>query len=381
VDTTAAVGERALSDCVDRLAEHGAVDAVVVALVPTALAAATGDDPQRALTHADPGRRSRTVAAVLPDQAEQVRLLHGRDGASVPSYADPQAAARALAHAAERARWLARPVGTVPGLRGTDPAGARALAGRFLTDHPEGGWLDPLSCTELLSQYGIAQLPTAFAVTEDQAVETVRDLTDGDERAAMKAYWPGLLHKSEQDAVLLDLDGEDAVRAAHRELSSRFGDVMTGVVVQPMARRGTELVAGVVHDDVFGPLVLFGLGGTATDVLADHAARLAPLTDRDVHDLLTAPRCAPLLFGHHGGKRSEMGVPPAGGWGTVDLDGLEQLLLRLSALACDLPQLAEADLNPVVARPDGVLAVDVRIRVMPRHPHDPYLRRLRRAAA
>jgi acyl-CoA synthetase (NDP forming) len=130
-----------------------------------------------------------------------------------------------------------------------------------------------------------------------------------------------------------------------------------------MARRGTELFAGVVQDDVFGPLVLFGLGSTATELLADHAARLAPLTDRDVHALITSPRCAALLYGYRGGR-------PA------DLEGLEQLLLRLSRMAGDLPQIAEADLNPVVARPDGVVALDVRIRVVPRHAQDPYLRRL-----
>jgi hypothetical protein len=180
----------------------------------------------------------------------------------------------------------------------------------------------------------------------------------------LKALWPGLLHKSDQAAVVLDLEGPEQIRAAHRDLTARFGTVMTGVLVQPMAKRGTELVAGVVQDEVFGPLVLFGLGGTATELLADHAARLAPLTDSDVHDLITAPRCAPLLFGHRGN-------------GPVDLQGLEQLLLRLSQLASDLPQLAEADLNPVVARPDGVTALDVRIRVLPRHARDPYLRRLR----
>ncbi|HEY3482796.1 MAG TPA: acetate--CoA ligase family protein, partial [Streptomyces sp.] len=364
VDATAAVGEQALSECVDRLAAHGAVDAVLVVLVPTALATATGDDPRRALTHADPGGRPRTVAAVQLDQAEQVTLLHGRNGSAVPSYADPQAAARALAHAAARSAWLARPAETPAEVTGTDRDGARAVVAHFLAEHPDGGWLDPLRCTELLAHYGIAQIPTALATTEDQAVEAFRDLTDGCRRAAMKAYWPGLLHKSEQGAVLLDLDGEPEVRAAYRELAARFGDVMTGVVLQPMARRGTELVAGVVQDEVFGPLVLFGLGGTATEVLADHAARLAPLTVRDVRDLITAPRCAPLLFGYHGG-------------GPVDLEGLEQVLLRLSALACDLPQLAEADLNPVVARHDSVLAVDVRVRVLPRQATDPYLRRLR----
>jgi acyl-CoA synthetase (NDP forming)/GNAT superfamily N-acetyltransferase len=364
VDATAAVGEQELSACVDKLSAHGAVDAVIVVLVPTALSAATGDNPLRALTHADFARRPRTVAAVLLDQAEQVRLLHCGGGHTVPAYADPRSAARALAHAAERSRWLARPPGHVPDPEGVDRAGARAVVEHFLAEHPEGGWLDPLRRTELLAHYRIPQLPTAFAETEDQAAEAARELTEGAGRTALKAYWPGLLHKSEQGAVLLDLEGEDGVRAAYRDLAARFGDAMTGVVVQPMAGRGTELVAGVVQDEVFGPLVLFGLGGTATDLLADHAARLAPLTDADVRDLITAPRCAPLLFGYRGA-------------GPVDLQGLERLLANLSAMACDLPQITEVDLNPVIARHDGVAAVDVRVRVAPRHPLDPYLRRLR----
>jgi len=180
----------------------------------------------------------------------------------------------------------------------------------------------------------------------------------------MKGHWPGLLHKSEQHAVHLDLRGDSQVRAAFRDLETRFAGLLTGVVVQPLAERGTELFAGVVQDQVFGPLVLFGLGGTATELLADHTARLAPLTDHDVHDLITAPRCAPLLFGAHGS-------PP------VDLEGLEQLLLRLSRIASDLPQLAEADFNPVLAAPGGVSVLDARVRLLPTKPQDPYLRRLR----
>lgn len=364
VDATAAVGERELGACIDRLTAHGAVDAVLVALVPTALAAATGDDPIRALTHAAPGRRSRTVAAVLLDQDERVRLLEAPAGGTVPAYADPQAAARALAYAADRARWLAQPAGSVPELVGTDPEAARALVGAFLTAHPEGGWLDPRGCAELLDCYGIPHLPYAWARNEQEAVDAADCLGGPGRRVALKAYWPGQVHKSDQGAVLLDLEGEPAVRAAYRDFTSRFGDTMTGVLVQPMAERGIELVTGVVQDEVFGPLVLFGLGGTATDLLADHAARLAPLTDRDAHELITALRCAPLLFGYRGG-------------GPVDLEGIEQLLHRLSKMAGDLPQLVEADLNPVLARPDAVAALDVRIRLVSQQTHDPYLRRLR----
>jgi hypothetical protein len=180
----------------------------------------------------------------------------------------------------------------------------------------------------------------------------------------MKAHWPGLVHKSEQHAVRLDLQGDAQVRAAFRDFETRFGALMDGVVVQPLAPRGTELFAGVVQDEVFGPLVLFGLGGTATEVLGDHAARLAPLTGLDVHDLITAPRCAPLLFG-------------ARGSGPVDLERLERLLLGLSRMAADVPQLTEADFNPVLATSAGVSVLDARVRLLPRRSQDPYLRRLR----
>ncbi|PJE95120.1 GNAT family N-acetyltransferase [Streptomyces carminius] len=385
VDTTAAVGGTELAACLDRLARRSDIDAVLVVLVPTATVRATGDDPVRALLRTAGDHPAKTFAAVLPDQGERVRLLPTGhpDGSALPVYADPQDAARALARAVERTRWLGRPSGTVPeidGLTGTAHAAARdaarALVAGFLAEHPGGGWLDPRHCARLLDLYGVLRLPQIWAGNEDAAVAAAAALSaaggpegpDGSEgpdgRVALKAHWPGLVHKSDQGAVVLDLAGEHRVRAAWRELTARLGDVMTGAVVQPMARRGTELVAGVVQDEVFGPLVLFGLGGTATDVLADHAARLAPLTDRDVRDLLTAPRCAPLLFGHRGG-------PPA------DLDGLEQTLLRLSTMACDLPELAEAEINPLLARPDGVTAVDARVRLLPRRAHDPHLRRLR----
>ncbi|WP_369213303.1 bifunctional acetate--CoA ligase family protein/GNAT family N-acetyltransferase [Streptomyces flavofungini] len=363
VDATAAVTEAQLHNGVNRLIRHGGIDAVLVVLVPTAVAAATGDDLSRALTHA-PGRRSRTVAAVRLDQALPVRLLPAAEGGSIPSFADPRAAARALAHAVRRAQWLARPPGTVPDLLGVDTKRAHAVAEAWLAAHDEGGWLDPRACAELLSCYNIPQLPWAWTETENDAVVAAGRLRGPDGRVVLKAHWPGLRHKSEQHAIHLDVCGDSQVRAAFRDFETRFAGLLTGVVVQPLAERGTEMFAGVVQDEVFGPLVLFGLGGTATELLADQAARLAPLTDVDVHDLITAPRCAPLLFGH-------------GGSGPVDLEGLEQLLHRLSRLACDLPQLAEADFNPVLARPGGTTALDVRVRLLPRIAHDPYLRRLR----
>ncbi|WP_405539725.1 GNAT family N-acetyltransferase [Streptomyces sp. NBC_00075] len=363
IDATAAVSEEQLTACVDRLTRCSGIDAVVVALVPTAVAAATGDDLVRAVTAA-PGRRARPVLAVRLEQDRSVRLLPAADGGTIPSYAEPQGAARALAHAAERAAWLARPVGVVPGLDGIETERARKVVVEYLAAHPDGGWLDPRTCADLLACYSVPQIPWAWAETEDDAVLAAERLRGFDGRVVMKAYWPGLLHKTQEHAVHLDLRGDSQVRAGFRDLETRFAGLMTGVVLQPLAARGTELFAGVVQDEVFGPLVLFGLGGTATEILADHAARLAPLTDRDVHDLITSPRCAPLLLGANGNT-------------PVDLKELEQLLLRLSRMAADLPQLAEADFNPVLATPGGVTVLDARIRLLPRRPQDPYLRRLR----
>ena len=196
------------------------------------------------------------------------------------------------------------------------------------------------------------------------ADDAVRAATGIDGPVVLKADVRGVLHKSDAGAVHLDLRTETEVRRAYRVLSTKFGARLNQVLIQPMITGGTEVIIGVVQEPVFGPLVVFGLGGVATDVLADRAARLAPLTDADADELIRSIRSAPLLLGYRGS-------PPA------DLTALQDLLLRISRLADDLPELAELDLNPVIARPDGVAAVDARIRLAPAEPQDPFLRRLR----
>jgi acyl-CoA synthetase (NDP forming) len=120
----------------------------------------------------------------------------------------------------------------------------------------------------------------------------------------------------------------------------------------------------VVQEPVFGPLVVFGLGGVASEVLGDHTARLTPVTDADADRMIHDVHAAPLLFGHRGS--------PA-----VDTAALAGILLRVSRLADDVHEIAELDLNPVIAGPDGAQAADARIRIAPAHPRDPFLRRLR----
>jgi acyl-CoA synthetase (NDP forming) len=147
-------------------------------------------------------------------------------------------------------------------------------------------------------------------------------------------------------------------------LLERYRIPLVSTTAQPMKAGGTEVFVGVKDDQMFGPLVVFGLGGVATEVLAHQAARLAPLTEADADTLINSIMSAPLLHGRRGS--------PA-----ADLTALRNVLLRVSRLTEDLPEITELDLNPVIARPDSAVTVAARIRVTPQVPQDPFLRRLR----
>jgi acyl-CoA synthetase (NDP forming)/GNAT superfamily N-acetyltransferase len=362
VDTTAAVAETLFRRCLELVAADKGVDAVLALVLPTA---ATGD-----LVAAIRAADVRVpIAAVVLDQAEAVNLLPrgidaGKGGtagpALIPSYACPEAAVHALAHAATYGAWRSRPPGHIPELGDVREDAAQALVRTFLHGSPEGGWLPPHRVAELLGCYGIPLASLTPVTSADDAVRAAASLGG---RVALKADVPGPVHKADAGAVQLDLRTEADIRHAYDELTGKSGP-HARVLIQPVIGGGTEVIIGVAQEPVFGPLVVFGLGGVATDVLADRAARLAPLTDTGADELIHSIRSAPLLLGYRG-------VPPA------DLAALRETLLRVSRLADDLPEIAELDLNPIIARPDGVSAVDARIRLAPTQPRDPFLRKLR----
>jgi acyl-CoA synthetase (NDP forming)/GNAT superfamily N-acetyltransferase len=355
VDTTAAVPPGVFRRCLEQVAADAGVDAVLALTVPTAVA-----DPAPAACQA---AVSKPLVLCVLSQAEAVRLLPGGPGTAgpVPAYAYPVSAARALAHAARYGAWRARVPGQVPALAGLRADQARTLIGDFLEHSPEGGWLSPQQAAGLLDCYGIPLVASRAVTGEEAAVRAASQLAGP---VVLKADVPGLVHKTDAGAVQLDLHGPGEVRAGYRALAARFATRMSAVLVQPMIAAGTEVIIGVVQEPVFGPLIVFGLGGVATDVLADRSARLTPLTDTDAAALIRSIRAAPLLLGYRG-------TPAA------DLAALQDILLRVSRLADDLPQVAELDLNPVIARPDGAHVVDARVRVLPARTPDPYLRRLR----
>jgi acyl-CoA synthetase (NDP forming) len=202
-----------------------------------------------------------------------------------------------------------------------------------------GGWLDAWQTRRLLDAYGLPLVAERLAATPDAAVEAARELGYP---VVVKTAAAGA-HKTEQGGVILDLGADAAVRAAAEKIGG-------SVLVQPFVRGGAELLAGAVQDPVFGPLVAFGPGGVLAELIGEAQFRLAPLTDLDAGDLVRSGKAGRLVAGFRG-------TPPADEASVVDL------LLRLSLLADDLPEVVELDLNPVLALPDRCVALDARVRV------------------
>jgi acyl-CoA synthetase (NDP forming) len=310
------------------------VDSLIALFVPPVVASA--EDVAATIVRAGGAAPAeKPVLAVVLSAEGTPEVL--RSARRVTAFPYPESAARALAFAADRADWLRRPVGTVPRLDGIDRGAAREAV------YGVEGWLDAERARAVLSAYGIPLVPERVAGTVDEAVEAARELGFP---AVVKTARAGA-HKTESGGVAIGLEDEGAVRAA----AERIGPP---VLVQPMAS-GVELLAGVVQDPVFGPLVAFGPGGVMAELIGGAAFRVAPLTDVDASELVLGGKAGELVRGFRG-------RPGA------DAAALEELLHRLARLAEDLPEIAELDLNPIIATPERCVAVDARIRVEPPHP-------------
>lgn len=197
------------------------------------------------------------------------------------------------------------------------------------------------------------QLPVAEFVLASDPEAAVFAAREFNSPVAMKIVSPDILHKTEAGGVRLNVAGETEVRKAFAEIlenASRYkaGADLRGVLVSPMMPKGLEVIVGVTHDEQFGPVIMFGLGGIMVDVLKDVAFRVLPLTERDARDMLAEIKATPILDGVRG-------APPA------DREALARLLLRVSDLVLECPQIRELDLNPVFVYPEGVSVVDARI--------------------
>jgi acetyl coenzyme A synthetase (ADP forming)-like protein len=347
IDLVASATPAGYRDALRVVLADDAVDAVIVICTPTF--AAPPAAVASAVQEVAAGAGKPVVGCFLawPGMPSMLGSEAG-GGHAVPAFSSPEPVAHALARAAAYAEWRRRPPGAMPPLAGFDADAARSTITRYLAAAGPG-WLPPEAVGDVLRAIGVPWLETTTVTNADDAAAAARRWGVP---VALKASGPGLVHKSDVGGVRLDLVGPADVASAFQEMSSRLGDGMDGAVVQPMASAGVETIVGLVLDPLFGPLVMFGLGGVATELLGDRSFRILPLTDADAAELVRSLRSAPLLFGYRGS-------PP------VAVDALEDLLQRIGRLAGLVPEVAELDLNPVIASARGVEVADARIRVAP----------------
>jgi acyl-CoA synthetase (NDP forming)/GNAT superfamily N-acetyltransferase len=352
LDLGAAAQPDAAAAALRAVAASPDVDALLTVFTAVAITdTATMDDAIVAAA----AQLDKPVVAVSVGAPAITRQLPGTPW-QLPVFTFPEEAAAALGIAHRYAQQRAVPSALPRRPAGVDAAAARTIVER--AGHDGRDWLPPEDAFRLLSSYGIPVCPHDVVCDSAEAAEAAAGL--GYPLVA-KLATPGL-HKSEAGGVRLGIADEASLRAAVAELAV-LGDGR--VLLQPMIGGGTELIVGSVHDPQCGPLVMVGAGGVLTDVLGDRAFGLAPLTDLDAASPIDSLRSARLLDGYRGAP-------------VVDRSAVQDVIVRVAALVDDVPEIAELDINPLIARSDGLFAVDVRVRIAepPRHP-DPLVRQLR----
>lgn len=352
VDMIAGAGADRYRDALDEMVHSGEFDIVLVIYVPTSeegvstVGTAVREVVEGAGTDV-------TVVGVFMQAVEAAVYLRS-ESVTIPTFQFPEDAALALEKAVGYGEWLQRDPGVVPMLDGIDRAGARAVVESALARlGDEGGWLEPAEVTELLVAHGLRVPAEAVVTTEDAAVAAAGAIGGP---VVLKVIADSALHKSDMGGIVLDVEGDEAVRAAYEQVSTAVND-LEGVLVQEMIGGGHEVLVGMTEDPNFGPLLVYGLGGVMVEVMQDVTFKLHPITDVDAAEMVDGIRGAKLLRGYRN--------LPEG-----DTDAVRDVLLRVSAMVGGCPEIAEMDLNPVkVLEPGkGVVAVDARIRVRPADP-------------
>ncbi|MFO8143197.1 MAG: bifunctional GNAT family N-acetyltransferase/acetate--CoA ligase family protein [Dehalococcoidales bacterium] len=276
----------------------------------------------------------------------------GSDDFFVPRYSFPEDAVLALSRSIEYGEWVKRPKGKLVSFTGLKRRRARKIVESALTSTTRRPlWMSSGDMRELLSCYGIRVAESGVAATESEAGDLASKIGFP---VVVKLASDTITHKTDVGGVVLNLKSAEDVEHAFSDIKSKLVDIgredeMKGVVVQKMVKGGIEAIVGVTQDPLFGPLIMFGVGGIHAELLNDVVVKLHPLTDRDARDLVGSVRMAKLFSGLRG-------TPPS------DTQSLEELLLRISALVEDIPELAEMDLNPVkvMAQGKGYWVVDAR---------------------
>jgi acetyl coenzyme A synthetase (ADP forming)-like protein len=349
VDMIASAGPEQYSACLRAMLDSDEMDAVIVVCIPTTPGGLSGVEAA-VQEVVEEGTNGKTILAVFMEADVEAAAAVARY-TDVPTYAFPEPAARALAHAVRYAEWRAKPEGNIVEFEDVDVEGAQDAVWEALARiGPDGGWLEPQEVEKVLSAFGIRTAASRVAKSRKEAVAAAKEL---DGPVVLKVISPSALHKSDVGGIVIDVEGDDAVGAAFDRVTKVVDDA-EGALIQEYVEGGHEVIVGMAEDASFGPLVAFGLGGVYVELIGDVAFRIHPLSDLDVDEMIGEVKSARLLEGYRGGRAG-------------DIDALKQTLLRLSALIEELPEIIEFDLNPVkVLEPgSGLVVVDARMRVRP----------------
>ena len=343
---------------IDALLADPGNDALLAVNVPTVLSSSS--EAAHAVTRVlsqRPGHGTRkpvfTVWLGNDPQAEAVL-----DAAQVPRYPNESDAVAGFMHLVRHREVQAALMETPPSLP-EDFSPDVALARTLVDSALDAGqtWLDPLATTQLLAAYGIPMAPLWRADDADDAARIAAPLLAEGATVAVKILSPDIPHKSDVDGVRLNLANANAVREAAAGILQRARERrpearIEGVLVQPTVLRpkARELIAGIADDPVFGPVIAFGRGGTAVEVINDQAVALPPLDLRLAHELIARTRVSRVL-------KAYRDVPAA------DERAVALVLVKLAQLAADIPEIQQLDINPLLADREGVVAVDARIAV------------------
>lgn len=353
IDMIAAASADDYRRVIHTVAASDSIDAIVVIFIPPLVTRL-----------ADVARAIRDAAEALPRPIPLVSVFMSAHGVpdelkgetvSIPSYQFPEDAARALARSAVYGEWRHRPEGTFRDFPDVRPDEAAGIISSVLASGAR--WLTAEESQRLLNCYGIPLVPARFVSTPADAAAAGRELGGP---LVLKAMSPTLLHKSDAGGVRLGLSPDDIAATATgmmRHIAGQ-GHKLDGFQVQAMVASGVEMLVGVVHDPLFGPVLACGAGGTTAELLKDVAVRITPLSDLDARDMLRSLKTFPLLDGFRGAPKA-------------DVAALEELMLRVSAMVEGHAEIAELDCNPVMVTEHGAVVVDARVRLempVPRRP-------------
>lgn len=357
IDTTAAVMPAQYQRTLELLLEED-IDAVVVIYIPPIRE--LFDFMTLAIHNVTPEYRKKGIPLVASflgvEKEKRERTLIGspNDG-YVPIYTFPEATAFALARAYEYQEHLRQPTGQIPQFDDIDRETAQKIIKNALARRRSAPlWLDSLEISDLFSAYGIRSADSRIAVTAEQA-GAIADRIGYP--VAVKIFSATITHKTDVGGVMLNLTSPKEVIDAYHRIAENVAKLsreneMQGVTVQKMLSGGVELIVGVTQDKNFGPLIMFGLGGIYAELFKDVNFRIHPLTDIDADAMINSFKAHKILDGWRGS-------PPS------DISAIKDLLLRISALIEDIPEIQEMDLNPIMVMQtgQGCYVADARISI------------------